>query len=359
MKIEDLGYNPYFETNRHKLGLGDFPMARVTAQFKEAYRVKDADGEYLAKITGKRMFEAVSREEYPAVGDWVAITLADKNLAVIRGILPRRAVIKRKYGDKIQIIAANIDVAFVVESVDRDYNLNRFERYFALAHSGGVTPAIILNKVDLLSKEESGEKRSQLKNRFPNTDIIFTSVMRSEGLDELRVSIVPGKTYCFLGSSGVGKSSLINGLLGDQPAGQAIPTGDISAYSGRGKHVTTGRQMYILPNGGIVVDNPGMREVGVADAGKGIDVFFDQITALAKKCRYADCTHAHESGCAVVEAVASGKLDREKYANYVNLKKEAEYDEMDDVEKREKDRQFGKFLKKAKEGLKNFGHKDW
>lgn len=305
------------------------------------------------------MFEASSREDYPAVGDWVAITKTGDDRAVIRGILPRATMIKRRYGDDIQIIAANIDVAFAVESVDRDYNLNRFERYFAIVQSGGVTPAIILNKIDLLSREESDERLSRLKSRFPGVNILFTSVVDNQGLDELEKHIAPGKTYCFLGSSGVGKSSLINKLLGNPPADAAIPTGGISSYSGRGKHVTTGRQMYFLPHGGIVVDNPGMRQVGVADAGKGIDVFFDQITALAKKCTYADCTHTHESGCAVVEAVASGKLDGEKYANYVNLKKEAEYAEMDDVEKREKDRQFGKFLKKAKEGLKNFGHKDW
>ncbi|MFA6494901.1 MAG: ribosome small subunit-dependent GTPase A [Candidatus Paceibacterota bacterium] len=359
MKVEDLGYSAFFETNRNKLGLGDFAMARVIAEFKEAYRIKDADGEYPAKITGKRMFEASSREDYPAVGDWVAIAKADDDLAVIHGILPRATVIKRKYGDKVQIIAANVDVAFVVESVDRDYNLNRFERYFAIAQSGGVRPAIVLNKVDLLSREESDERRSQLESRFPGVDILFTSVVQNEGLDELRNYIATGKTYCFLGSSGVGKSSLINKLLGNPPANEAIRTDDISSYSGRGKHVTTGRQMYVLTHGGIVIDNPGMRQVGMGDASGGIDAFFDQITVLAKKCRYVDCTHAHEPGCEVTKAVASGKLDKEKYANYVNLKKEAKYCEMDDVEKRVKDRQFGKFLKKAKEGLKDLGHKDW
>jgi ribosome biogenesis GTPase len=353
MANENLGYNSFFESDRDKLGLKDFSVARVITEFKEAYKVKNNDGEYLAKITGKHMFEASSRKDYPAVGDWVAITKLDDDHAVINAILPRLTMIKRKYRDKTQIIATNIDVAFVVESVDRDYNLNRFERYFAIAENGGVKPAIILNKIDLLSNPEREGKLSQLKDRFPGIDIIFTSTVNNEGLDDLKTYIEKGKTYCFLGSSGVGKSSLINKIIGEN----VIKTGDISSYSNRGKHITTGRQMYFLQNGGIVIDNPGMREVGMAGTGQGIDTFFDEITVLSPKCRYADCTHIHEPGCEVIKAAKSGKLDKEKYSNYVNLKKEAEYYEMDDIEKREKDRQFGKFVKKAKKDLKNFGQK--
>jgi ribosome biogenesis GTPase len=341
--------------------MGDFSVARVTFESKGAYRVKNENGEYLAKITGKQIFKATSREDYPAVGDWVAITELDSERAVIHGILPRKTVIKRKYGDKIQIIAANIDVAFAVESADQNYNLNRFERYFAIARNGGVEPAIILNKIDLLSEEELDEILIQLKNRFPDIDIILTSIVSNKGLDDLKKYITKGKTYCFLGSSGVGKSSLINKLLGKN----AIKTGDISLYSGKGKHITTARQMYFLKNGsdatvgagGIVIDNPGMREVGMADMGKGIESFFGEIAVLARECKYADCSHVHEPGCEVINAVKSGKLDKGKYSNYISLKKEAEHFEMDDIEKREKDRQFGKFIKKAKRELKDIGHK--
>lgn len=352
--IENLGYNSFFKTNRNKLGLDDFAVARVTAEFKGAYRVKNLDGEYLAKITGRKMFESSGREDYPAVGDWVVIDVIDNDHAIIRGLLPRLTMIKRKYGERTQIIATNIDTAFVVESVDRDYNLNRFERYFTIAEAGGVKPKIILNKIDLLSQKESTGKLSELKSRFPDIDIIFTSTVSNEGVDDLIRYIVKGKTYCFLGSSGVGKSTLINRLLGKE----AIRTDDISSYSGRGKHVTTSRQMYFLSNGGIMIDNPGMREIGIANAGHGIDSFFEEITSLSKKCQYTDCTHTHEPGCAVLEAMRSGKLDEEKYKNYVNLKKEAEFYEMDDIEKREKDRQFGKFKKNAMKELKDFGHRD-
>jgi ribosome biogenesis GTPase len=360
--IDDMGYGPFFEAGKKQLNLDGFPVARVISESRGSYKVKNTGGEYLAKVTGRQMFSASSREDYPAVGDWVAIEELAEGQAVIRSLLPRRTVIKRKFGDKnragekngVQIIAANIDAALAVESVDRDYNLNRFERYFAIARDGGVQSAIVLNKIDLLSEEELKEKISELTSRFPGIDIVPTSTVSDAGLDALRRYIVKGKTYGFLGSSGVGKSSLINKLIG----GSVIKTGDISSYSGRGKHVTTMRQMYFLKSGGIVIDNPGMREVGMAEAGRGVDAIFDEITALAESCRYADCTHAREPGCAVLEAVRSGKLDEEKYLNYLNLKKESEYANLDDFEKREKDRRFGKFIKRAKKELKNAGRKN-
>jgi ribosome biogenesis GTPase len=338
--------------------LDGFSVARVTVEYKGAYKVKNASGEYLAKITGKQMHKALSREDYPAVGDFVTITELNPEQAVIHGILPRKTIMKRKHGDKdrtgekneTQIIATNIDVAFVVESVDGNYNLNRFERYFAIAGDGGVKPIIILNKIDLISKEELDLKLTQLKNRFSDTDIILTSTRTLEGLDELKAYIASGKTYCFLGSSGVGKSSLINKLLGEN----IIKTENISLSTGKGKHTTTNREMYFLENGGIVIDNPGMREVGMTDVKAGIENLFDEITFLAKKCKYADCAHIHEPGCEVLSALERGELDREKYFNYISLKKEAEYYEMTEFEKREKDRQFGKFVKKVKKELKKF-----
>ena len=363
IKIEDLGWDDFFAVNRKKLGLDSFEVARIIAQHKGAYKIKNANGEYLAKITGKQMFSATSREDFPAVGDWVAITEADKEQAVIKSILPRKTLLKRKYGDKnksgekneMQIIAANIDVAFVIESVDRDYNLNRIERYFAIANDGNIKPAVILNKTDLISKEELEIKISEIKNRLADVDVIATSILTKEGLMELENYITKGKTYCFLGSSGVGKSSLINKLLG----GEIIKTRNIGEASGRGRHTTTGREMYFLKSGGIVIDNPGVREVGMTDAGAGVDNIFDEITALAKNCKFVDCTHTQEPGCKVLEAVGSGILDENRYANFISLKKETEYFEMSDFEKKEKDRRFGKFIKTMKKGLRETGHKDF
>jgi ribosome biogenesis GTPase / thiamine phosphate phosphatase len=346
MKLEDLGYNKNFESNRQKLELGEFSVARVIAEHKGAYRVKNSDGEYFAKVTGKTIFGAQSREDYPAVGDWVAINEQDKEWAVIKEILPRQTLIKKKYNNKngVQIIATNIDVAFIVESLGRDYNLNRFERYLAIANDGGVESTIILNKIDLISQEELGLKLTQIKSRFKNIDVILTSALNDRGLEDLRSYILPGKTYCFLGSSGVGKSSLINKLLEKN----AIETKDISFQTDRGKHTTTTREMYFLKNGGIVIDNPGMREVGMTNTNKGVDNIFDEITELSKKCKFIDCSHISEPGCKVLSSLESGELSVGKYNNYINLKKEIEFYEMTEVEKNEKDYKFGKFIKKAK-----------
>ncbi len=350
IRLEDLGYTTFFESNRDVLGLTDYLVARVIAEYKEAYSVKGINGEYLAKVTGKQVFNTTKREDYPAVGDWVAITEVDKERAVIHGILPRKTILRKKYSDKqeTQVIAANVDVAFIIESMDRDYNLNRFERYLVLANDGNIKPAIVLNKIDLISDTELELKISQIKDRFDDVDIIPTSTITEQGLDELVRYMIRGGTYCFLGSSGVGKSSLINKLLGNN----VIKTREVSQLTGRGKHATTRREVYFLENGGIVIDNPGTRGVGIADARSGIENVFGEITALSKKCKYADCTHTHEPGCAVLEATEAQKLDENKYLNYVKLKKESEYYRMTELEKRRKDRKFGKFVKKSLEQLK-------
>jgi ribosome biogenesis GTPase / thiamine phosphate phosphatase len=350
-KLLSLGYNEFFETGRKNLGLDDYPIARITAEYKEAYRIIDSErNEYIAKITGKHMYTALRREDYPAVGDWILFESLPDKKAVIRGILPRKTVLNKKYSNKQdnQIIATNIDTAFVVESVDRDFNLNRYERFLVLTREAKIHPIFVLNKIDLLTKESLETMIDQLRVRFSDIEILPTQTVTEEGVIPLKNHITKGKTYCFLGSSGVGKSTLINTLLGKDE----IKTREISLAHERGTHTTTTREVYFMENGGILIDNPGTREVGISDSEQGIATVFDDIDSLSSQCKFSNCTHTHELGCFVLQSVKENRLDKEKYENYLQLRKESEYYQMTSVQKREKDRKFGKFVKKALQELK-------
>jgi ribosome biogenesis GTPase len=349
IKLEDLGYSDFFKNGQESMCLSP---ARVIAEHKELYIVRTSDSTFEAKITGKMIHEALSREDYPAVGDWVLIRPVCDEQALIYEILLRKTILKRKSanGSDIQIIASNIDTAFIVQSPDRDYSLNRFERYAALAEAGKIKPVMVLNKSDLISQDELGAKISELKNRFKDIEICTTSTVSGTGIEDLKKELKKGTTYCFLGSSGVGKSSLINSLLGEAQ----IKTGKISVYSDRGKHITTHRQLFILESGGLLIDNPGMRQIGILDAETGIKSIFSEFQQFSAECRYPDCTHQHEPGCAVLEALRTGKIEQEKYDNYMRLEKENQFNTMSKLEKREKERKFGKFMKTTKKLLKKY-----
>lgn len=346
IRLEDLGYGDFFENSRKANPDENFAPARIVAEHKEVYVLRNEISESFAKVTGKMMFTASSREDFPAVGDWVLIAMPEKDSAVIHEILPRKSVLKRKSITKsdAQIIASNIDVAFIVQSPDRDYSLNRIERYFAMAESGNIKPVIILNKTDIISESELEFKLNEMRNRFHNADIFATSIITGKSIDVMYDYIKKGHTYCFVGSSGVGKSSLINILLGKE----LIKTEEISSRTNRGKHITTRRQLFMLKKGGLVIDNPGMREIGLIDAETGIENVFEDISAFAKNCRFSNCTHIHELGCAVLAAVKDGGIDGKRYANFIKLAKENEYHSLTKLEMREKDRKFGRMVKNFK-----------
>lgn len=356
LNLEELGYSDFFADQAEKTDDKNLTPARIIAEHKEMYILRNETSELSAKVTGVMMFTASSRIDYPAVGDWVFIKILDDAHSIIHKILPRKTVLARKsvHDSGKQIIASNIDTAFIIQSPDRDYSLNRFERYIALTTSENIKPVIILNKTDLISEDELNRKLTEINTRFKNTEIHATSILTGKGISGLIKSIKPGQTHCFLGSSGVGKSSVINTILGKN----RIKTADISSSTKRGRHITTHRELFILENGGIVIDNPGMREVGILDSEKGIRNVFSEIAVLSKNCRYSDCNHICERGCAVLSAVESGHLEKAKYDHYLKLRKENEYNTMTQYEKREKDRKFGKFIKTAKKQMKRY-QSDW
>ncbi|HCE58440.1 MAG TPA: ribosome small subunit-dependent GTPase A [Prolixibacteraceae bacterium] len=344
MKLEDLGYYEKLENFRIENGLKSFETGRVVAEHKERYIVKTTSGEFEAEITGNLRFSAQSREDFPAVGDWVAITVFDADFAVIHQILPRFSVLKRQavghFGD-VQIIAANIDFAFLVQAVDRDLNMNRLERYLTICYASGVTPVIILTKTDLIGETQLAEIIEAVKLRISDVLVIAVSNETHEGIDALKCVIEKGKTYCLLGSSGVGKSTLLNSLSGES----LMTTSGVSESTGKGRHTTSHRELIVLENGGILIDNPGMREVGIADTSGGLETTFDKIFAFSEHCKFNNCTHTTETGCAVLEAVQNGEIEKGAYENYQKMEREKAHFETSVAEKRKKEKIFGKILK--------------
>ena len=350
MTLENLGYNDSLEKFRNEHDLKGFEIGRVISEHKERYIVKTAKGEFEAGITGNLRFTSKTREDFPAVGDWVAITIHDSDFSIIHSIFPRSSVISRqapgKFGEK-QIIATNIDYALLVQAADRDFNINRLERYLTICNSSNVSPIIVLTKIDLIDAHLTFEILDKIKRRISNVRVIAISNASQEGYDNLKAIIEKGKTYCMLGSSGVGKSTLLNNLSGKS----IMRTDTISQSTNKGKHITSHRELIILQNGGILIDNPGLREVGIADSTSGLEITFEKIIRLDQNCKFKDCTHTSETGCAVIDAVAKGELDRASYENYLKLEREKAHFESSLVERRKKDKEFGKIVKNYK---KNF-----
>lgn len=344
MNLEDLGYTSIPEKYRIENDSGTFEPGRVIAEHKERYIVATRKGEYEAEITGNMRFTAKDREDFPAVGDWVSVSVFEPDMVIIHKIFPRFSIIKRQAAGQtgeVQVIAANIDYAFLVQSIDRDFNINRLERYLTISYSSKIQPVILLTKTDLISEIQKNEIIGSVRKRIPDVPVYAISNQTHEGYDSLNTIIEKGKTYCLLGSSGVGKSTLLNALSGRN----IMKTGEISSSTAKGRHVTSHRELIILDNGGILIDNPGMREVGIADTTGGLESAFDKIAILSLSCKFKDCTHTSETGCAVIEAVEKGELDKNSYGNYLKMGRERSHFESTIAERRKKEKSFGKMLK--------------
>lgn len=350
MKLEDFGYNDKLEKLRIENNLKDFEIGRVVSEHKERYTVKTEKGELEAEITGNMRFSAKSREDYPAVGDWVSLTIYDSDFSIIHKILPRFSIISRQavgqFGE-MQIIATNIDYAFLILAVDRDFNVNRLERYLAICYSSKVSPIIVLTKTDLIDEQKIVEIIDGIHQRIANVPVIAISNETQAGYEALKKLIEKGKTYCMLGSSGVGKSTLLNNLSGRT----IMRTYAISKSTNKGRHVTTHRELIVLDNGGILVDNPGMREVGIVDTAQGLETTFDRIVGFSQNCKFKDCTHTNETGCSVLEAIEKGEIDKSSYENYLKMEREKVLFESSVAERRKKDKDFGKMVKNYKKDM--------
>ncbi len=314
--LKDLGWCEHFEK---QLAAGtDWVPARVAEQTRELYRIFCEQGEFLAELSGRLRHEIESRADFPAVGDWVLLQLRiGENRAAIHRVLQRKGKFSRKIAGRRpeeQIVAANVDVVFLVSSLNREFNPRRIERYLSLAWDSGARPVLVLNKADLCENAEAF--RAVAEDAAMGARVILASAVRGDGLAELSAILQTGTTAALLGSSGVGKSSLINTLLDDEH----LRTRAVRESDDRGRHTTTSRQLIVVPSGGVLIDTPGMRELQLWDAGEGIERAFGEIAELASRCKFRDCRHQSEPGCAVREGMVAERL-----ANYHKLLREEQY----------------------------------
>jgi ribosome biogenesis GTPase len=352
MELRTLGFNQWFQEKKIEARRPDCAVARVTAVHRDSYLVRNENSEVLAEAAGSFIYSAESSLDLPSVGDWALVQYHNANtFAIIHGLLPRKSFLRRKTpGKKIdyQMIAVNIDSALIVQSCDFDFNLRRLERYLVMANEGHIEPILLLTKSDLVSPEKLEERIAEVHQANIECKVLPLSNVTGFGVDRVRQLLEPGKTYCMVGSSGVGKTTLLNHIIGRD----LFETNTVRASDGKGRHTTTERQLVVLEQGAMLIDTPGMRELGNIGVSSGLEESFADIWRLSKECRFANCTHTQETGCALLNAVKNGALREDRYQSYLKLLKESEYNELSYVEKRKKDKKFGQFVKATMKQLK-------
>mgnify|MGYP003755896415 CR=1 FL=1 len=326
LNLEDLGWNSFFEKQLSRHHDDNLTPARVSFQGRGLYRLLSARGELWGELGGTLSRELISSGDFPVCGDWVlADNISDSDRTVIRFLLPRMTSFSRKRAGTAlgpQIVATNVDTVCLVSGLDSDFNPRRIERYLTVAWESGARPVIVLNKTDVC--REVSRRITEVTALAPGVDVIAVSATEGSGIDDIRRYAGPGQTIAFLGSSGVGKSSLVNSLLGRS----AQKIHEIDPSTGRGLHTTTTRELFLLPTGGLIMDTPGMREIQIWASDAGLDTAFEDIAVLAEGCRFRDCTHQSEPGCLVRDAIDQGELQSERLANYHKLSREADYIEL-------------------------------
>lgn len=323
--IESYGWSAAWEKcwAEGEFEAGTRQPARIIADHGHMQRLITADGECWGKVSGKLRHHSLETGAAPAVGDWVAVTREQGDEAIIHQLLPRQSRVSRQAAGPVtkeQLIAANVDTLLIVAALNHDFNLRRLERYVLMAWNGGVRPVIVLSKSDLC--EDVQEKISRVEGIAPGVEVLAISAIEGQGKDMLETYLKPGVTVALTGSSGSGKSTLVNWMMGKEvQITQSVREGD-----SRGRHTTTHREMFVLPQGAVLIDTPGMRELHLWDEGEdGLSQAFGEIEELAGTCRFMDCSHTREEGCAVKAAVENGKLDEKRLSNFLKMQKELQY----------------------------------
>jgi ribosome biogenesis GTPase len=346
MDLKVLGFDEWFAGHADAMLQADQAVARVMSADRGAFLVQGEQGETVAELSGKFRFEAGSGPDLPCVGDWVCVAHSSPTLAIIHAVLPRKTFLRRKSAGKsveVQMIATNLDVAFIVQSCHFDFNIRRLDRYLVAANEGKVTPIIILSKTDLVTADELTQMVKDIREAGISTSILPLSNATGSGLEAFRDLLQPGKTFCLLGSSGVGKTTLVNKMIGKE----TFFTKEVSK-TGEGMHATTRRQLLALQSGALLLDTPGMRELGVVGSSDGLDDNFADIHDLSLSCRFSNCTHSQEPGCAVLLAIEEGTVSSKRHESYLKLTKENEHHDRSYAEKRKKGKDFSRLIKSAK-----------
>ncbi|MHC4551819.1 MAG: ribosome small subunit-dependent GTPase A [Planctomycetota bacterium] len=334
--LEQLGFDSWFRDQSQSCLKKDTIVARVTEVHKKTYTVCTGQHHRTASLAGRFAFHSKSKTDYPTVGDWVTIQLIKHGtMARIGAVIGRKSLLKRKEpGKKVkfQLIAANIDVAFVIQSVDSNFDINRLERYLVMIHDSDIRPVVVFSKTDLISADQLSEILKQIKRFSDQALFLPISCVTGEGIGDLQNELKAGQTYCLLGSSGVGKTTLLNTLLGEH----LFDVSEVREKNSKGMHTTTKRQLIRLPSGPIFIDTPGMRELANFAIDGGLDETFDDIFVLSGQCHFNNCTHTHENNCAVIAAVEQGLVDQDRYQNFIKIQTEATSYETSYVENQRK-----------------------